>query len=99
MCPLRLNQAACTRRAPIPATPALGAVDAERGSRVKAYIVLASGFDANAETADSIRQFVRDAHSQFDYPKVIEFLDELPSSQSGKVNRKALRERCPITEF
>jgi len=41
---------------------------------------------------------MRDAHSQFGYPRVIEFTDELPSSQSGKVDRKALRLREPGTQ-
>jgi acetyl-CoA synthetase len=90
---------ACTQHPAVAAAGVIGVTDAERGARVKAYIVLASGYSASEQIANDIREFVRDAHSQFGYPRVIEFIDELPSSQSGKVNRKALRLREPGTEF
>ncbi|SMG49592.1 acyl-CoA synthetase [Paraburkholderia susongensis] len=96
--PFEVEEACCQHPA-VAAAGVIGVSDPERGARVKAYIVLAEGFDASGAVAESIREFVRGAHSQFGYPRLIEFVDELPSSQSGKVNRKALRERARGAEF
>ncbi|MGC7404268.1 acyl-CoA synthetase [Pandoraea pneumonica] len=96
--PFEVEEACCQHSAVV-AAGVIGVIDPERGSRVKAFIVLAEGIVPSVDVADSIRQFVREAHSQFGYPKLIEFVDELPSSQSGKVNRKALRERPAGKEY
>lgn len=67
--------------------------DAERGNVVKAFIVLAPGAIASDELAEEIRQHVRGRLAPYEYPKEIEFIDALPMTTSGKVQRRVLRLR------
>ncbi len=82
--------------------------DLERGSVVKAYIVLAPDFVAlragfitandlkglkihDDALMQSIQQQVRGQLAPYEYPKEIEFIDELPMTTTGKVQRRVLR--------
>jgi acetyl-CoA synthetase len=65
--------------------------DAERGAVVKAYVVLAAGFDGTARLIDELQQHVRGKLAPYEYPKEIEFIDELPMTTTGKVQRRVLR--------
>ena len=67
--------------------------DEERGNVVKAYIVLAAGHAPSAELEDDIRRHVRGQLAPYEYPREIEFIDALPMTTTGKVQRKVLRER------
>jgi acetyl-CoA synthetase len=67
--------------------------DAERGAVVKAFIVLAPGHAASPALEDAIRAHVRGRLAPYEYPKLIEFIDALPMTTTGKVQRKVLRER------
>ena len=67
--------------------------DATRGNVVKAFIVLAVGHAPSAALADDIQQHVRKYLAPYEYPKEIEFIDALPMTTTGKVQRKVLRER------
>jgi acetyl-CoA synthetase len=67
--------------------------DDVRGNVVKAFIVLASGHSASAALEDDIRAHVRKFLAPYEYPKEIEFIDALPMTTTGKVQRKVLRER------
>ena len=67
--------------------------DEERGNVVKAYIVLAAGHVASSALEDEIRAHVRGKLAPYEYPKEIEFIDALPMTTTGKVQRKVLRER------
>jgi acetyl-CoA synthetase len=67
--------------------------DATRGNVVKAFIVLAPGHEACTALEDSIREHVRGKLAPYEYPREIEFLDALPMTTTGKVQRKVLRER------
>ncbi len=70
---------------------AIGVPDPLRGQIVKAFIVAErAGGDAFMM---EIQDLVRDRLSQHEYPRVVEFVRELPKTPAGKVNRKALRER------
>ena len=60
---------------------------------VKAFIVLAAGHAASETLADDIQQHVRKFLAPYEYPKEIEFIDALPMTTTGKVQRKVLRER------
>ncbi len=65
--------------------------DAERGALVKAYVVLAPGFVATPALVDELQQHVRGKLAPYEYPKEIEFIDALPMTTTGKVQRRLLR--------
>ena len=67
--------------------------DEIRGNVVKAFIVLAAGMVPSAAIEDDIRQHVRQYLAPYEYPKEIEFIDALPMTTTGKVQRRVLRER------
>lgn len=65
--------------------------DRERGALVKAYVVLAPGFDASEALVAELQQHVRGKLAPYEYPKEIEFIAALPMTTTGKVQRKVLR--------
>ena len=67
--------------------------DEERGNVVKAYVVLAPGHAPSAALEEDIRQHVRGKLAPYEYPREIEFIDALPMTTTGKVQRRVLRER------
>ncbi len=67
--------------------------DETRGNVVKAFIVLAEGHAPTGELEEEIRQHVRGHLAPYEYPKEIEFIDALPMTTTGKVQRKVLRDR------
>jgi acetyl-CoA synthetase len=70
---------------------AVGQPDEIRGEVIKSYIVLREGFEASETLADEIRQRVRERLSTHAFPRIIEFVDELPKTPSGKIQRFKLR--------
>ena len=66
-----------------------GVPDAIRGETVKAYIVLKSG---QSSTQDEIESFCREHLAPYKVPRLVEFRDELPKSQVGKILRRVLVE-------
>ena len=69
--------------------------DRERGALVKAYVVLTpeyAGADREALTAE-LQLHVRDQLAPYEYPKEIEYIDQLPMTTTGKVQRRVLRLR------
>jgi acetyl-CoA synthetase len=67
--------------------------DAERGAVVKAYVVLAAGFNASDALVEELQTHVRGRLAPYEYPKEIEFIDALPMTTTGKVQRRVLRLR------
>ena len=67
--------------------------DETRGNLVKAFIVLAAGHVASPALEDEIQRHVRAHLAPYEYPKEIEFIDALPMTTTGKVQRRVLRER------
>jgi acetyl-CoA synthetase len=67
--------------------------DETRGNVVKAFVVLASGYSATPALEEDIRKHVRSSLAPYEYPKEIEFIDALPMTTTGKVQRRVLRER------
>jgi acetyl-CoA synthetase len=65
--------------------------DAERGALVKAYVVLAPGFAAGEALVAELQQHVRGRLAPYEYPKEIEFIEALPMTTTGKVQRRVLR--------
>ena len=65
--------------------------DAERGAVVKAYVVLAGGHVASQALIEELQRHVRGKLAPYEYPKEIEFIDALPMTTTGKVQRRVLR--------
>ncbi len=65
--------------------------DKERGNLVKAYVVLCSGIKANDALVAELQDHVRGKLAPYEYPKEIEFIDALPMTTTGKVQRRVLR--------
>ena len=71
----------------------IGKPDAERGAVVKAFVVLADGARASDELIVELQSHVRGKLAPYEYPKEIEFIDALPMTTTGKVQRRVLRLR------
>ena len=65
--------------------------DAARGALVKAYVVLAPGFAGDDTLVAALQAHVRERLAPYEYPKEIEFIDALPMTTTGKVQRRLLR--------
>lgn len=68
-----------------------GVPDELRGQIVKATIVLAKGFEASEELKKEIQNHVKHETAPYKYPRMIEFVEELPKTISGKIQRKVIR--------
>jgi 2-aminobenzoate-CoA ligase len=66
----------------------------ERGQIVKAYIVLRPGHTPDADTARLLQDHVKATVAPYKYPRAIEFVTELPKTQTGKLQRFELRKRA-----
>ncbi len=64
-----------------------------RGQVVKATIVLAKGYEPSEELKKEIQNHVKNVTAPYKYPRVIEFVDELPKTISGKIRRIDIREK------
>jgi acetyl-CoA synthetase/medium-chain acyl-CoA synthetase len=69
----------------------VGKADAVRGQIVKAFVVLANGFEPSDELTNELQQHVKQATAPYKYPREIEFVAELPKTTSGKIRRVQLR--------
>ena len=72
-----------------------GVPDEVRGQVVKATIVLASAYKAIADEnlIKQIQDYVKHITAPYKYPRIIEFVDELPKTISGKIRRVEIREK------
>lgn len=69
----------------------IGAPDATRGLVVKAFVV--TDRDGDDAFVKELQDFTRERLAQHEYPRLVEFVAELPKTPAGKVNRKVLRDR------
>jgi acetyl-CoA synthetase len=76
---------------------AVAAPDPERGSVVRAIVVLRDGHAPSAALAAELQAHVRTETAPYKYPRIVEFADDLPKTASGKVRRALLRESPPAT--
>ena len=67
--------------------------DAERGNVIKAFVVLTPDHAPSDALIEQLRQHVRDKLAPYETPREIEFVDVLPMTTTGKVQRRVLRER------
>ncbi len=68
-----------------------GAPDEIRGQVVKATIVLAKGYEQSEELKKEIQDYVKKQTAPYKYPRIVEFVDELPKTISGKIRRTEIR--------
>ncbi|MGH8637561.1 MAG: AMP-binding enzyme, partial [Burkholderiales bacterium] len=69
----------------------VGAPDIERGAIVKAYVVLKPEARATDAMAKALQEHVKNAIAPYKYPRAIEFVDTLPRTETGKLQRFKLR--------
>ena len=72
---------------------AIGVPDAVRTESIKAFLVLAEDQQPTDALAQEIREFVKTRLARHEYPRDIEFVDALPTTTTGKIMRRELRER------
>jgi 2-aminobenzoate-CoA ligase len=72
----------------------VAAPDAERGTIVKAYVVLRAGVPAGPEKAAELQAFTKQAIAPYKYPRAVEFTEALPRTATGKVQRYRLRQHA-----
>jgi acetyl-CoA synthetase len=68
-------------------------LDGDRGQLVKATIALAKGYEASDALKKELQNHVKRVTAPYKYPRIIEFVDEIDKTISGKMKRKAIRER------
>jgi len=69
----------------------VGAPDEERGQIVKAYVVLRTGYSGDAATTKLLQEHVKATIAPYKYPRTIEYVTQLPRTQTGKLQRFELR--------
>ena len=67
--------------------------DQMRGEIVKAFVILAPGYEPASALAHELQEHVKNVTAPYKYPREIEFVDALPKTISGKIRRVELRER------
>ncbi|MNL84473.1 Benzoate--CoA ligase [compost metagenome] len=70
----------------------VGAQDDERGQLVKAFVVLKPGFAPSDALVADMQAFVKASIAPYKYPRAIEFVATLPRTETGKLQRFALRQ-------
>jgi len=71
----------------------IGKADKLRGNIIKAFIVLKEGYSPSEELVTEIQQLVKSRLASYAYPREIEFVKELPRTETGKLKRFELRKR------
>jgi acetyl-CoA synthetase len=70
---------------------AVAAPDPERGSVVRAVVVLREGFTASDSLVRELQEWVKAQTAPYKYPRIVEFVPELPKTETGKIKRAELR--------
>lgn len=70
----------------------IGIPDDERGEVPKAFVVLASGHETSEELREELQTYVKERLAAYEYPREIEFIHELPKTETGKIKRASLRD-------
>jgi benzoate-CoA ligase len=74
-------------------TAVVGAMDSDELVKPKAYVLLRQGHTASAQLATALQEFVKHKIAHYKYPRWIEFVEELPKTATGKIQRFKLREK------
>jgi acetyl-CoA synthetase len=86
-------ESACLEHPAVAEAAAVAAPDERRGMVVKAFVVLAAGHEPSDQLAEEIKTFVRGHLSAYAYPRLVEFVPDLPKTLTGKIRRIELRQR------
>ncbi|MPN32890.1 Acetyl-coenzyme A synthetase [bioreactor metagenome] len=70
-----------------------GVPDPDRGAVVKASIILAPGYQPSEELKKELQDYVKHTTAPYKYPRIVEFVDSLPKTISGKIRRVEIREK------
>jgi benzoate-CoA ligase len=89
--PVEVESALITHEAVLEAA-VVAKEDAEKLTKPLAYVVLKPGRTASVGLSDELKQHVKSRLAPFKYPRWIEFIDELPKTATGKIQRFKLRE-------
>jgi 2-aminobenzoate-CoA ligase len=76
----------------------IGVPDEERGQLVKAFVVLTADHGADAATAKLLQDWVKQELAPYKYPRAVEFVDALPRTATGKLQRYRLRHPDAVTD-
>jgi acetyl-CoA synthetase len=85
-------ESACLEHPAVREAAVVASPDERRGHVVKAFVVLADGYESSSELADELKAFVRDRLSAYAYPRRVEFVTDLPKTLAGKIRRIELRQ-------
>ena len=88
--PFEVESALVSHRA-VAEAAVVAAPDEERGSVVRAVVVLRDGFAPTDDLATELQEHVKHRTAPYKYPRIVEFARELPKTASGKIRRAALR--------
>lgn len=70
----------------------VGHTDADGLVKTKAYVVLQESYTKTTSLVENLQGFVKERLAPFKYPRLVQFLDELPKNDRGKIERKKLRD-------
>jgi 2-aminobenzoate-CoA ligase len=84
-------EAALLAHAAVAECGVVGVADEERGQIVKAYVVLRAGHNGDAAMTRTLQDFVKATVAPYKYPRAIEYVSDLPKTQTGKLQRFELR--------
>jgi acetyl-CoA synthetase len=70
-----------------------GVPDPDRGAVVKATVVLAKGYQAGDALVKELQEHVKKVTAPYKYPRIVEFVPELPKTISGKIRRVEIRSK------
>lgn len=68
----------------------IGVEDDRRGEVPKAYVQLADGYEPSDELVEELQQYVKERLAKYEYPRQLEFIDQLPTTATGKIRRADL---------
>jgi len=71
---------------------AIGVPDPVRTESIKAFVIVKDGFPAGPQLAEDIRNFAREHLAKHEVPREIEFVETLPMTNTGKIQRRKLRD-------
>jgi benzoate-CoA ligase len=67
-------------------------IDVEGLSRIKAYVVLREGREGSEDLVEELQEWSKENLKRYQYPHIVEFIEELPKTATGKIQRFKLRE-------